>query len=519
MFVWSGPEEVKKCRFGHFIVGEDYRSLLTAWLILVLACKGVFLAGGYSVDDYSFASGDNLSGLIYGQGRYLQAALHAVIQWANLNVVDLSPVTGAAALVSNIVLVCAVLRFLSVDVSCRYFFGAGAIMLTHPYTAEIYTWRVAMPAYCVTLLSMAASLELIRANSSIRTTIGSACIVVAGLFTYQIALNYLVTVLFFSFAITWFLWLSGKSSPRRGAHMARSLRLGRVLLVSVSVYVFSAWLLGNVMHIAQDERSKLINVSEFGSRCHEICEAILAVYWRGEAILPRWLKVMQFAVITVSSISIFGCVRQRQSPAKQMAYFGLIFLTYVLTLPLTLGVIIFFRGWWPVPRVLSHVSLIIGISYWLTIYIKISCQRRLYAFSLISRAVGCAFVIGSIGVHLCIFADQYRINAWDSAMGNRIVARIENLPRFPDVRSVHVVNSFYRYPSGPKCLQGDMNISSLGLSGLNTYVLNLISGYKWEKASAQEQHRAEGLCRLANKWPASDSVFTSENVAIVCLPD
>ncbi|RZK37035.1 MAG: hypothetical protein EOO61_09540 [Hymenobacter sp.] len=391
-------------------------------------------------------------------------------------------------------------------------------MLVHPYTAEIYTWRLAMVAFSVALLSISVTLEMVRASRGIATTVAAAIIVVLGLLTYQVVLNFLVTVLVCSTVIVCLLRVSGRHRDRLRVHETRTIDLAKVLALSVLIYSIVTYSLGHVLHVTADGRANLIPLSGAIERFDLLLRTLTFVFWRTEIIFPKWLKCLQLLFILAVPVSLGLFSKWRRLNVTYLRRLVLLMMVSTCLVPSSLGVIIFFDNWWPVPRAISHVAVIIGVLYWLPLYYGYIEQQGMNRVQSAIRVVLGIFVVGCIGVHTRIFADQRRMNAWDAAMGNRIISRLEILPNFGNIEAVHFVGSFYRYPSGPYTIQGDMNISSLGLIGLNTYVLNMVSGYHWRTATSEERIQAQALCQRSEKWPAPTSVMIVDKMAVVCLP-
>jgi hypothetical protein len=491
--------------------------VFSSWLLLALACKGRALAGGYAVDDYMMSADADVAALVFGEGRYLLAALFSVFQKSGINIVDLGPLAVVSVLILHVATIGSILRFLSFKMPYKYMLGPGALMLAHPYTAEIYTFRMAMPAFAVALLSIIISLEIVKKYAGPRSTIMAACAIVCGLLTYQIVLNYLAVVLIFSFTIALFTNCASQQEARSRNHMRRTARLISALLIAVFAYVLIIYTVSAVFGIKADERATLISFSAVSDRFHRICDSLTIVYMRHEPIFPRWMKFTQLILLIVSW-GTFVAKRSLKKEKKVLSfYIACLSVIGPCLVLLSLGVIVFFKGWWPVPRVISHVSVIIGLSYYLTLYGAFVDGATTDRIDTLLQRLSWLLTIAFIGVNLSIFADQQRINSWDKALGDRIISRLETLPGIKSVEAVHFVGGHNAFPLGIRFSQGDLNISAWGPSWAQRYVVNSISGYNWRKASGEEEQAAKNYCRLSEPWPLPNSVVILRDLAIVCL--
>jgi hypothetical protein len=105
----------------------------------------------------------------------------------------------------------------------------------------------------------------------------------------------------------------------------------------------------------------------------------------------------------------------------------------------------------------------------------------------------------------------------DLATANRMVGRIEALPDFAQIQYVVLSGGVYTFRSPLTTVQGDMNISALFAPWSKVPVINEISGYAFQPASADISAKADAFCATAPKWPAAGSVVKAGTAAVVCM--
>lgn len=517
MIQTTGQEANELLLPGGWTASTSYCRLLFAWLSVAIACKGMALAGGYAVDDYYIASGDPLVGTNFAQQRYIQAALLYLLQLGGLNMVDLGPVAVGLVILLHVLMVGSVLKFLSIDCEDRNLFFAGALMLAHPYTAEIYTWRVAMLSFGVALASIVLSLELVRQSRTLISKVGAVLSITVGLLTYQVVLNYIAAVIILSMLFACVLPAFDENNHRRDKHISRAYRLSGVLGTSILLYVIVTFSLGQLLHVTSEPRAVLIHLKDVPARFEVSMAALKRIFLDNEPVLGAWMKRVQLLLLMFSCFQIALSGRWRFTTKSHRASFGLLIVLMLCCLPLSLGVIIFFNSWWPVPRVTAHMSLIIGAVAFLPMYLRKNGNYSIRTFNFVSPLIIGVLLCGFTFANTAIFADQRRINDWDRSMGIRMVARLESLPKFREVQAVHIVGTFFTYPSGPLTVQGDLNVSALGLPAYHTKVLNAVTGYRWREADEKEQEQAKQACRASGKWPDPGSIFIQNHVGVVCI--
>ncbi|MNL05209.1 hypothetical protein D3C87_1257930 [compost metagenome] len=231
----------------------------------------------------------------------------------------------------------------------------------------------------------------------------------------------------------------------------------------------------------------------------------------------HWVKVVIAMMLVIAGLAV--CVEIFRSPAGSRLRFEK--MAFLLAVPLlaltTVGVILPFKDWWPVPRVLSQTSLIIGLILLLAYPILRRSLVKLpaAAFMLLPVFLIVSFVLKSNQV----FADQQRLNSWDRMKVNRIVARLEKNVDFQKIEYVFFGGGGFGYPAGLNTVQGDMNVSALYPTYSKMPLLLETSGYRFKPAVGEQAIRGEDFCKTAAAWPSERSVSVIGNLAVICLGD
>ena len=499
-------------------VSGTYVRLFAIIFAADLIAKAGVLAGGFAVDDYGFSLGffPEYIKLFISQGRFLAAGINYAADSLGVNMTDIYVVFGLLAIVLHSAFVLSILRFVGADRVP----GAGligALIAVHPYGAEIFTFKVALPYYCVALLFSILALELIKADPTrLRNRLYAIACAIGVLFTYQVFLNYLAVVMVFT-------WLFGelvgiKREGDRGAtlsHTDRVKALVMVTLSAVAVFMSAMLALKRFEVVAVDGRSQLIPLRDYAQRADQVVSQLRTVFFESEPIMPEWLKVVALLMLflSLSVLVKFYLFDKKDSPLRSNP---LIFVVALLLLiPLSIGIILPFKDWWPVPRVLSHVSLIIGLMFILSdICLGGNLKNHLQWVNYASRSL---LIFGFVLISNQIFADQLRINEWDRAMAIRLISRLEMDNNFNEAKYLHVSGGWWGYPAGLKTVQGDMNTSAFN-APVKTELLIQSTGYNFLPATKGEKAaRGEAYCSSAPVWPAAESTKVDGDLAIVCL--
>lgn len=498
--------------------------LLFIFAGVALLARGGVLYRGFAIDDYLYGQGFTKGEFtnFLTQGRFLLAVIDRVINSLGVNINDIYVSLGFSALLLQAGLVLSILRFVGAADKPGAAI-AGSLMVAHPYFAEILTFRMVLPGYCVgTLLAIITLESAAKAGEKkIQYLLISLAATIGMLFVYQGFLNYFAVALIFSFL---FGELSGSapgvnaSGTNQGTgsdHRRRILNLLLVCIVSALVFLVVLSVFKRLGFIEITSRAKFIELREVSERISQISELIANIYWRGEPLGARWLKVLLAAMLAVAGVAVcievFRSARANRQWLRKLA----VLPVALLLVPATVGVILPFKDWWPVPRVLSQAGLIIGLFFLLAYPIL----RRMFAkvpagaFALLPAMLITFFVFKNNQV----FTDQQRLNSWEKMKINRIVTRLEQMNDFSKVEYIFLSKGEWKYPAKLNSIHGDMNVSALAPEYSRVPLLIEASGYGFKPAAGAQIAFGESYCKSAPAWPSERSVSIVGNLAMVCL--
>lgn len=481
-------------------------------LALTLLAKGGALLPGYAVDDYG-ASADGPGGLLVDvleKGR--------VGHWLFLRIVMALQVEPNAAQIF----------FVSFSIAAYAFFGlavarfwevhgngwlpvaAASIVANHPYTCEIFTFRVgvSLAAFVLALLS----LLLFLASRPRRHLLLGAVVFALALLLYQIALHFALMIVLMGAAIALCRHLQNRPA-RRPLLENRNIRLLLFIVFGGILYVLAGVLFGRLIGI-DNVYFGILPPSGILPRLAEATAYILKTFARPNVLVPPAIQVTFGLVVGCLMI---GLIRVASRQPVRGSSFGLavcIVLLLGCALLWSIGVFLFIEGWWPVPRSMAHVGI-----FWAGCLVLAALTMPLRSVTVGLSAAAVVTLISFVGVNEHILNEQHRLNRRDLLQADRIIARLEALPGFDAIRRVAFVGGRAWYPIGLQRTQwGDLNISAFGTPWSQVNLLREASGYNllWSK-DPQETAAAEAYCAGAEPWPAQGSVALRGDVAFICF--
>lgn len=497
--------------------GSNFRLLFTV-LVAAVFSKGVVLLRGFSIDDYSFANGvgEKELSLFFSQGRYLMALIFWVIESLGVNAGDLYFPLGILVLILQSALVVSIFRFVGVE-RLPAAGLVGALVVAHPYLTEILTFRLVLASYCVALIFSILALEaLIRRPS---TWGGRAVALFATLgmvFTYQVFLNYFAISIAFAFLLS----LISKGDNNQAVVLAKRGREKAVDLTVVSViagFVFLA-ITGAARYygVSGDvDRAKIIAQTDIPERMSQMYSSLANIYWLDEPVYSGWLKVLVATVVVYSILIILWKIllTGEEGGRRRNIFFSVLIL--IMLIPASLGLIIAFKSWWPVPRVVAHVSVLFGLILLAADFCFQSPRHGGVKF--VVGALRSVVLVGFIFLSNQILVDQQRLNDWDRLMANRIVSRLETISSFENIKYISINGGAWAFPRKLRTIQGDLNVSAFYPEHSKVSLLSEVSGYRLENADASGAARGAEYCRGRQPWPHAESLAVFGDLAVICL--
>jgi hypothetical protein len=474
-------------------------------LLLSLVARWQALLPGYSIDDFTVVVDDQPYplGLLATQGRVTVYFLNLVLRALGASPSQSQPL--------SLILLMFVLVATGLSI-CRLCGIHGftesliivSLMALHPYQSELFTFKSGALYLAVALVC--SFVPILVSTRSRRHWMVGLVVLIGSLSIYQVVLNYLAMALVFSVAFH-FSRPTG-SNPKFWPGLRSQLKL---ILTAVILYFIAASAASRISGVPLGARASFIGLNEIGSRIKQAYQLYKVLFFLPEPILPVATKAL--LILTVAFA--LGVCFVKALQGRAYSSFRRMTLAWapilVAGLPLCAGVILVFREWWPVPRVLSQTGMFWGGSLALAYSLSQPLVRRIMLTSVV------VVIVSFIGISNHIFRDQVRVNMRDLATANRMVGRIEALPDFAQIQYVVLSGGVYTFRSPLTTVQGDMNISALFAPWSKVPVINEISGYAFQPASADMGAKADAFCATAPKWPAAGSVVKAGTAAVVCM--
>lgn len=484
-------------------------------LAFTLLAKGEALMPGYSIDDYqpsvdgpSALLGDVLSKGRAGHWLFLKAAMALGVEPNPARFLIVACSIAAYALFGL-----AVVRFWGIQGNGWLPLMAACLVANHPYTCEIFTFRIGLPlaALVAVLLSF---LLFLACRPRLYLTLGSLLFAFA-LSLYQIALHFAFMVFLVGVAIV--LCRSLRTGPAsrfnpRSLFEDRNTRLLLFILSGGVVYVLVGVLFGPWMGVSS-QYFGLLPLSRMPDRALQAGTYILTTFAKPNALIAPTIQVTFALIAGCLGISLIWMTFR--SPLRISSFWLAIGIAGLLGCAFlwSVGVVLIRQEYWPVPRTMAHVGI-----FWAGFLVLAALAAPL-PWTLRGLKVAAVIILLSFaGASQHVFDDQGHLNVRDRYRAGRIIARLETLAGFRGMRRIAFVGKRAWYPMGPQATQwGDMNISAFAASWSQVSLLEEVSGYDLRPAMASDMAVAKTYCAGAGNWPALDSVAIRGDLGILCL--
>jgi hypothetical protein len=503
---------------GSISINKRDAVLFVALLFLCLLSKGMVLLPGYSFDDYWFSQNINSSHqeLFFGQGRFIAWLIIYALDLIGVSPPDISLLMGFLALILQSALAVSAIRFIGYSslVSAGI---AGAAIVLHPFSAELLTFRVALPIYCASSFFLLLSIEAMNASRGTRSlgpVLMAFVFASIAIMTYQTAFNYLLVVsvigVFASFC-------------SEGKCISRALKLrvkSYAFLISslgagVMSYVASTLARNFKIVASMPNRLSFLSSSQSLGRLRDAFGTLQATYITGTPIVPKLLTLASIVVL----ITCLFIILRRFASVLRLQNATLLGISLILSIPLlTIGVILVLKVWWPAPRVLAHYSYIYGLIVLISLdHCGLRASANLYKTIL---AISIVVLFGYAAMNNQIFADQSKLNSWDRQFANRLMMRIESHADAGRIRFVRIIGGRPAAQYHPQFLRTtymDLNVSAFYPSVSKDWVLDVTVGSLVRGRPDQISANDGDVCVESLKWPRPESIRVIEDTAFVCL--
>ncbi len=491
-----GQEQRRQAASGEFFQLAGVAALLAA------AWFPQLLPGRYSVDDYRNLLPGALPELLaaeIGQGRPLQALLHALSWRLGVDPIH-SP--GLANLIALVLFAgCGVLlaRIWRIESWPAGAALAGAVAFTHPFFADLWSFRLAPVSLALALVPALVALELARRERA--RPILSALLFCASLGVYQLALDGAAVAL----CIAALADLARAPAGERAWHTLRpTLRAAACALAGAAAYLVLDRLVREIAHVPAEHRAGLVALAQLPERAGAVMQQLWRVLFAERQLGMGLLAALQLLLLALGLTSAMR--RARATLAFALALIALL----PLALASTVGLVGLARDFWPSPRTLVAAGFFWAGALALAALSESALTRK------VALVLGGLVWLGQAGIAHRAADEQHRLNQRDLLRMSRVLGRLEALPGAAAVRRLAIHDGPNSYGDF-KTVTGDLNVSALYKPWSWAGLAAETGGAPLEPTRAEDVASAAQRCVGAPRWPASGAVFIEGELAIVCF--
>jgi hypothetical protein len=514
-------EQLPHCRG----FSRSFTRLFSLTLVVTALAKGAALLPGYSIDDYQplVRSAPSFAVLLLkkgGRGRFGSVLLN----WG-LHLLQLDPAHSrffftCLSIAGSALFAALVVRYWGLEKNRWLAVAMASIVANHPFTAEIFTFRIALGIAIFPFSIL--SLLLIPRRWSPRLVLAGSALFAVALSFYQMVLPYGLMIVLVGAAIwlTRYLVLGNASGwPRRAVSLLSMRRLTRhrntallgCILFGSALYAGLTIALALALRVRLMPRTQILPVHQLGERARMVLEELKLCLIGPNPLLSHLTQGMLLLVLLGALAGLWWRTRSCFRLPRPSLLVSIVTLL-LASLVWSLGALLFIAEFWPSPRVMAHV----GIFWAGALAVCYQCFGPRVRAALMGLAI--LIVLTFIGSNNRIFDEQRRLNARDAYKANRIVARLETTPGFSGIRFVAADGAAWTHPLRVGTLDHDLNVSAFGAEQAKVEVLAEISGYDLVPAEDEAQIKAAAAyCRGVEPWPGPRSVAIQQDLAIVCL--
>jgi len=477
-------------------------------LFLVVTRIAYFVPAFYSIDDYNLLQAriSEIQVLSLSQGRFGQAGLTALLHALGVGLAT-SPLAlnliSAVLLAGSTILI---LRLWKITLIPSISFLSGALLLSHPYFAELWAFRVGP-------FSLAAPLFLtcfaITRSPGRVGNVVAVLSVAAAASVYQTALHFAAVAVLVAALLDIARTTHEPSKKlevrsffiRMAVLIAGSLIylvLNRVIIRSWNIYV-RPYYEATISNILQKQRLQ------------EYTSTIARLFWTERALSTPLLNAVLLIALIGTVVLLVWALGRAQPMTIAVKHAGLSLILFAACILAIFGGLGFIGGvWWPAPRKLVAIS-----AFWAGVlalgYLLVGPRRRPAIL-----ALGCVVLFAFIGINSHVASDQYRVNMRDFSVANRIVARLQDHPSFNQLKRIILINPPTSWP-GITTAGFDLNISALAVSWAYRALIRESTGVYPEPLEPDDAAKANNYCQGVAGWPARESVTIIDGLGVICF--
>ena len=377
----------------------------------------------------------------------------------------------------------------------------GLLALCAPYFAELWSFRIAPLYYALALAPGAAALVMARERRyQGGLLLLPAALVAAGLLTYQLALPALAC------AICGAALLAVLRAPEAPGAALRPF--APPLAALVAGYGLASLIGGGVRRLwglAPDPRGALVPLASVPARAVETVRLLKQLIVHHPAFATpaqRWLLVPLVAAAGLGAL--WPGVRAKRPLACVLA----VLLLKAAWLSALLAAVPL-QSWSTTPRVLVAMGL-----FWA---LALAAAWSLAPVRPALLALGTVCLLGFSLVTVRLGNELLALNAFDRALMNRVIARLEALPGFEAAQTLVVTGA----PDEPAGItrHGDQGRSAFSTSWSPAPLFGEVLGRETRQPEPSEVAAASARCAAAPRWPAPGSALLEGRAAVLCFTD
>lgn len=475
----------------------EWRAAVIAFGVLLVAWFPRLSPVFASPDDlFRFRTGDaaELWRLMLMQGRFGQAAVYSFLGRLGVDPVSSGTLLNWFALALLAASAVGVLRCWRLPATPLSAMGS-ALIFVHPTMSELFGFRSVPFFFALAALLAVAGLALVREGRMV----AAVALIAVSLSLYQLTFSLVLVLCLVGVALE---CASGR--PASGA-----LRAWARPLLSLALAAAGYWLAQRLvialLGLEPLARARLVDAAGLVARGRELRGLLARALWREPVLSTPWLGGLQVLLVTMGLATCAHAGWRQRSLAGASLAAGCLLLAVGATVGLTLLP----GDFWPAPRLLTAAgALFAGLVF-------LSASNSSRTWRVVAAVVSGALLLGYAGIDHRVASDQVRVNQLDLQRAGRIVARLEVLPGWKDVRRVTVLGHPSGYPGIPH--EFDLNVSGFARAWSQLALLEWAAGRPLELPGESDLGNAERTCAHAERWPAPASVSIAGALATVCF--
>lgn len=478
---------------------------LCIYTAIFIAGRVLGIAPGYALDDYvtTLHGSNDLNSHLLSQGRFSFALLNTLINAAGLQQTDFIGIGFMLLLACSALFSWQMFEDVMRRAAWPWVLLTAALLASYPYLTEYVTFRQSLLPmslmFGLSCLSLRSYVLAFQSRGRQRWHgIGTAIVLgVLAIGMNQIAISLLCVAALFRFMTTHYtenwaakdLWAALKHTAVFGALLV----VGYVLFLLTVKILFNAW--------DSNERATLLGIADIPNRMIQVAALLDQIFFGSEQLIPLIAKAgVLMAMLLLASV----CLMERRFMQLVGALLFVVLGTIFALLPIAVGSV-----WWPVPRTLITLPLVIVGCLALLLPVR---QIR---FATVPQTFAAVSVVLFCGLNYSILIDQQRLNRWDMETGRAIAEAVAST--FPDSQKPLILNgASWSYPVAPAMALGDMNVSALSIGWAADALIEEAAGKPLD-VRVGDPAAATAACANRPRFPVAESVYDSPEGIQICL--